>query len=122
MKIMLVVTGVAVALLFLAVFRKIGKNNTTVKIKKSDIEWTPMQCPNCHNPMENGYSMAGRGIIWREKSQNMPGTFSNMGSNLDNTCSISLPTAINISWHCANCKLLLTDHSRMVNVIRDSRT
>ena len=108
------------ALIIIGVFwilvRKLVKSNRVLKLNESEINWEEIECPKCQIPMESGYSMAGRGVIWREKGAKRPGTFSTIGSVLENTMSINMPPALNISWRCHNCKLIVLDHSKMVKV------
>ena len=108
---MLIVIGV----LWVAV-RKLIKGNKVLKLKESEINWEEIKCPKCQVLMEAGYSMAGRGIIWREKRAKKPGTFSTIGSVLDNTLSINIPPALNISWRCRSCKLIVLDNSKLVKI------
>lgn len=71
---------VIIAVVLLASIRKISKRNSVVKLKQSEIEWIELKCPKCQKIMDTGYSFAGRGIIWREKSEKKPDLFSNLGS------------------------------------------
>ena len=107
----LIIVGVLWLLL-----RKLTKENKITKLSESEIEWQEIKCPKCQHAMECGYSMAGRGVIWREKHAKRPGLFATIFSALDNTMSISAPPALNLSWHCQHCKLIMLDHSKMVKV------
>ena len=98
------------------VIRKIVKANTVVKLKKSEIEWAEIKCPKCQQVMERGLSLAGRGIIWSEKDGKKPGTLATSIAALDNTLSINIPPALNVSWRCSRCKLIILDHSKLVKV------
>jgi hypothetical protein len=100
----------------LAAVRKINKANSVVKLKGSEIEWQELQCPKCQKVMDTGLSIAGRGIIWREKTDLKPGLFFNIGSVLENTISLNLLPALNISWRCSCCKLVILDNSKMVKI------
>jgi len=71
-------------------------------------------CPQCGAIMEQGFIMAGRGIIWRPKDDKPIGTFAHIGQALDNTISPSLPPRQNMAWHCPRCRLILVDHDKLV--------
>ena len=101
---------------FLIIIRKLVKGNEIELLYESQISWEETKCPRCQVPMESGYSMAGRGVIWRERSAKKPGTFSTIASVLENTMSINMPPALNISWRCKSCKLIVLDNSKMVKV------
>jgi len=112
----LIVFTVIVFGVFWFVISKVIKGNDVVKLKESEIEWGKIKCPKCHAQMEPGYSMAGRGVIWRGTGDGRPGLFITITSVLENTMSLNAPPALNISWRCLNCKLILLDHSKMVKV------
>jgi len=103
-------------IVLLVAIRRINKKNTVVKLKKSEIEWKDLKCPKCQKVMDTGFSLPGRGIIWREKNEKKPGPFSNIGSVLENTISLNFLPALNISWRCCSCKLVILDISKMVKV------
>ena len=113
---LVIVAALIVISAFLIIIRKLVKGNKVEILNESQINWEETKCPKCQVPMESGYSMAGRGVIWRERSGKKPGTFSTIASVLDNTMSISMPPALNISWRCQSCKLIILDNSRMVKV------
>jgi hypothetical protein len=71
-------------------------------------------CPACGEPMEQGWVMLGKGAIWSQRSKGKPGIFSSIGSALDNTISLSLRPASNMAWRCSDCRLLVVDHSKLV--------
>ena len=107
---------VILAIVLLAAVRKINKGNSVIKLKESEIEWKELKCPKCQKVMDTGLSLARRGIIWREKTEKKPGLFSNIGSVLENTISLNVLPALNISWRCSSCKLVILDNSKMVKV------
>jgi hypothetical protein len=114
--IVVILITVIIAVVLLASIRKISKGNSVVKVKQSEIEWIELKCPKCQKIMDVGYSLAGRGIIWREKTEMKPGLFSSIGSALENTISLNILPALNISWRCSSCKLVILDHSKMVKI------
>ena len=105
-----------ILVVLLVAIRKLNKRNTVVKIKKSEIEWKELKCPMCQKVMATGFSLPGRGIIWSDKNEKKPGPFANIGSVLENTISINFLPALNISWRCSSCKLVILDISKMVKV------
>ena len=107
---------VILATVLLATVRKVNKGNNVLKLKESEIEWKELKCPKCQKVMDTGLSLAGRGIIWREKSEKKPGLFSNIGSVLENTISMNVLPASNISWRCSSCKLVILDNSKMIKI------
>lgn len=107
---------VILAIVLLATVRKINKGNNVIKLKESEIEWKELRCPKCQKVMDTGLSLAGRGIIWREKTEKKPRLFSNIGSVLENTISMNVLPASNISWRCSSCKLVILDNSKMVKI------
>ena len=106
---------IAILAIVMLVLRKIDKN-TFVEIDHSKIEWEKLNCPKCNKVMANGLSVAGKGVVWREKSENLPGPFTAVGSVLPNTFNLTHSMATNISWHCNTCSLILIDHSKMLKV------
>ena len=104
------------AIALLIIIRKVNKRNTVVSLEKSEIEWKELKCPKCQKVMITGFALPGRGIIWHEKNEKKPGPFSNIGSVLENTVGLSFLPALNISWRCSNCKLVILDISKMVKV------
>jgi hypothetical protein len=111
-----VLITVILAIVLLTTVRKINKANNIIKLKESEIEWKELRCPKCQKVMDAGLSLAGRGIIWREKTEKKPGLFSNIGSVLENTISLNVLPALNISWRCSSCKLVILDNSKMVKI------
>lgn len=107
---------VILAIVLLAAVRKVNKGNSVIKLKESEVEWKELKCPKCQKVMDTGLSLAGRGIIWREKIEKKPGLFSNIGSVLENTISLNILPALNISWRCSSCKLVILDNSKMVKI------
>ena len=107
---------VIVTAILWVIIRKIIKGNIVIKLNESDIVWKELKCPQCQELMETGFSLAGRGIIWREKNEKKPGLFVTIGSVLDNTLSLNAPPALNISWRCNNCKLVMLDNSKMIKI------
>ncbi len=96
------------------VFRRITRNN--VNVEESGSLWLDRNyhCPHCKQPMEQGYVLAGKGIIWSPRRGNKIGTFAHIGQALDNTMSLRIPPALNMAWQCAQCKLTIVDHSQLV--------
>jgi hypothetical protein len=107
---------VILAIVLLAAVRKVNKGNSVIKLKESEIEWKELKCPKCQKVMDSGLSLAGHGIIWREKTEMTPGIFSNIGSVLENTISLNVLPALNISWRCSSCELVILDNSKMVKI------
>ena len=107
---------VILTIVLLAAVRKINKGNSVIKLKESEIEWKELKCPKCQKVMDSGLSLAGHGIIWREKTEMKPGLFSNIGSVLENTISLNILPALNISWRCSSCELVILDNSKMVKI------
>ena len=99
--------------------RKISKSNTVVSKKLSEIVWQELACPKCKTPMDEGFSLTGRGIIWRARIEKLPGPLSNIGSVLENSISLNLQPALNLCWRCSHCKLVVIDNSKMVKVTRE---
>jgi len=113
--VVILITVILVIVLLVAV-RKINKGNSVIKLKESEMEWKELKCPKCQKLMDTGLSLAGRGIIWREKTEKKPGLFSNIGSVLENTISLNVLPTLNVSWRCSSCKLVILDNSKMVKI------
>ncbi len=105
-----------ISLVLLMTVRKISKSNTVVSKKLSAIVWQELACPKCKITMDEGFSLTGRGIIWRARNEKLPGPLSNIGSVLENSISLNLQPALNLSWRCSHCKLVVIDHAKMVKV------
>lgn len=108
---------IAVTLVLVISIRKVNNSNIVISTKLSEIVWYELKCPKCNAPMDKGFSLAGRGIIWRERKEKQPGQFSSIGSVLENSVSLNMQPALNISWRCIDCKLVVIDNSKMVKVI-----
>ena len=107
---------IAVTLVLVITVRKVNNSNTVISTKLSEIVWHELKCPKCNAPMDKGFSLAGRGIIWRERKEKQPGQFSSIGSVLENSVSLNMQPALNISWRCSDCKLVVIDNAKMVKV------
>jgi len=110
-----IIVTIIIVVVIMKFLHKIDKN-TLVEIDKSEINWLILDCPKCNNKMENGFSLAGKGITWRERKQKQPGPFNTVGTVLPNTFNLTPSTSLNISWHCSNCNLIVLDHSNLVRV------
>ena len=109
-------TTLGISLVLLMAVRKISQSNTVVSKKLSEIVWQEMACPKCETLMDDGFSLTGRGITWRARNEKLPGAMSNIGSVLENSISLNLQPALNLSWRCRQCKLVVIDHAKMVKV------
>jgi hypothetical protein len=110
------VVTIIVAFILLITVRKVNKLNTVKNEKLSEINWDELSCPKCKTPLDKGFSRAGRGIIWRDKKDKRPNQFSTIGSVLENSISLTMLPALNISWRCSACKLVVIDNSKMVKI------
>ena len=106
----------AISLVLMITVRRISKSNTVTSTKFSEIVWHELKCPKCNAPMHKGFSLAGRGIIWRDRKEKQPGQFSSIGSVLPNSISLSIQPALNISWRCSACKLVVIDNAKMIKI------
>lgn len=66
-------------------------------------------CNKCGKPMVSGFVGASRGIFWREQSQK-PLRWEWLWKALPNTLAW-WTFRENAAWHCADCQLLVVDHS-----------
>lgn len=96
--------------------RKLERRNTVQKIDRGRIEWQEIRCARCNKAMEPGYAFAGKGLFWRARHDGEPGSFTMVGSALVNTLSFRLPQPVNQAWYCSDCKLLVLDNSRMLQI------
>jgi len=72
-------------------------------------------CPKCGKPMSSGFIHAPSGIQWREPGQK-PGLWNPIWRAMSNTRSMAGKLfgrnyRENVAWHCADCQMLLVDHS-----------
>jgi hypothetical protein len=103
------------ALVFLwAVVRRVSRRNTVVADDPRLWLERERRCPDCDQPMAQGYVLAGKGLIWRPRAGKGPGTFAHIGQALPNTMSFGLPPALNMAWRCEACGLIMLDLSKMV--------
>lgn len=103
------------ALVFLLVLvRRIRGRTLSVRDEPGLWVGRDYACPDCRAPMDQGWVMLGKGAIWSQRSAGRPGTFSHIGSALENTISLSIPPAANMAWRCERCRLLLVDHGKLV--------
>lgn len=103
----------AVALLWL--LKRLGRRHVTVSNRPELWQGRDYRCPGCASPMNQGWVMLGKGAIYSARGKGAPGTFAHIGQALDNTISLALRPAANMAWHCPHCRLLLLDHSKLVN-------
>ena len=109
-----VLVGVAALLALYWIVRRIDRRS--VKVADTVALWNgrDYRCPGCGAEMDQGWVLLGKGAIWSPRSSGKPGAFASIGSALDNTISLSLKPATNMSWRCVDCQLLLVDHSKLV--------
>lgn len=107
--IMLLAVSVFAILLY-----RILRRSRVVRDSESLWKGRDYRCPQCGELLEQGFIMAGRGIIWRPRSDKPIGAFAHIGQALDNTLSPSLPPRQNMAWHCPDCRLILIDHDKLV--------
>ena len=108
---LLTVAGIAFLIYFL---RKTEKRNHIVTTHESLLHWPEVKCAHCGKSMQQGYSFTGKGISWTPRHRRTPGNLLTIVSTLENTFSMRLPQPLNMAWHCAQCQLILIDHSKMV--------
>lgn len=106
--------GVIALLVLLAMVRFLARRNRTVAEGPVLWEGRDYRCPTCGGTMEQGWVLLGKGAIWSPRGRGRPGTFSHIGSALENTISLSLRPAANMAWRCSACRMLLVDHSKLV--------
>jgi hypothetical protein len=106
--------AVAVLVFLLVLVRHIGRRTLSVRDEPGLWSGRDYLCPQCRAPMDPGWVMLGKGAIWSRRSAGRPGTFSHIGSALENTISLSIPPAANMAWRCERCRLLLVDHGKLV--------
>lgn len=109
--VLLAVTGLIVLFYLL---RKLERKNHIISTQESQLHWKDIKCVHCGQYMEHGYVFAGKGISWTPKRNRKPGVFSTVFSSLENTLSMRIPPPLNMAWYCANCKLIVIDHSKMI--------
>lgn len=106
--------GVGALILLLLVVRRIDRRNRTVSDDPGLWDGRDYACPQCGAPMEQGWVLMGKGAIWSPRGGGRPGPFTNIGSALPNTLSLSLRPGSNMAWECSNCRLLTLDHDKLV--------
>ena len=119
MNLSVIVAGVAAigALLFLLwLVRLLQRRNRSVDEDPDLWDGRDYRCPACATPMEQGWVLLGKGAIWSPRAEGRPGTFAHIGNALENTISMTLRPASNMAWRCGSCRLLVLDHSKLVNV------
>jgi len=89
--------------------RKESKNITVKTYQQLENEvFTELKCPRCGKKMKSGYTLASRGLIFRNAedsfSLRVPGKF------IPNTANLGFSRKENLSWRCENCNLLLVDY------------
>ena len=103
------------ALVFMwVIVRRVGRKSQVVPETGDLWEGRAFRCPVCGAPMDEGYVLGGRGLIWSRRGQAKRWTFAHIGEALDNTLSLSLSPAVNLAWRCEPCRMLLVDHDKMV--------
>ena len=108
--------GIALIIVLIAIFllMRILRGSRVVPDQPSLWDGRRYACPECGVSMQQGFIMAGRGIIWRRKDDKPISSFAHIGQALDNTLSASLQPRQNMAWHCSACRLILIDHAKLV--------
>ena len=94
--------------------RRVARNNRNIEENDSLWENRDYRCPQCATPMEQGYVLMGKGMIWAPRRGGTIGSFAHIGQALGNTISLRLPPALNMAWRCAHCELTIVDHSKLI--------
>ena len=106
------ITTAAVVLYFF--FRKqiISKSDVTNLNEVPEVLSKQYFCPKCNREMKTGFSIASRGIIWRDKNEKR--SLFAMNRLLPNTLNMGFKVKENLTWNCKNCELLIFDYSRFI--------
>ena len=113
----LLIGGLIAVAALLALFwlvRRVTARNRSVANDPALWRDRDYRCPDCGVAMQQGWVLLGKGAIWSPLGRGKPGTFSHIGSSLENTISLSVPPALNMAWHCPSCRILLLDHDKLV--------
>ena len=109
------VAGALLLLVFLLFYLwRLHQKNTIVVDDPSHWENTDYHCPRCGQPMSAGFILAGKGIIWAPQDWKRVSMFQNIGQVLENTINVVWPPAMNMSWRCEKCQMIVLDHSKLV--------
>lgn len=93
--------------------RVLQKRNAAIRAGDAGHAVT-LHCPRCNAPMQPGYVMAGRGVVFRRDDEKSNGIFTPITRALPNTINMSFGALENRAWHCANCHLVLIDHGALL--------
>lgn len=108
-------TGALLLLTFLLFYLwRIHQNNIIVEDIPSRWENTDYHCPKCGELMSAGFILAGKGMIWAPRDWKRVSVFQNIGQVLENTINVVWPPAMNMSWKCVKCRMIVLDHSKLV--------
>lgn len=98
--------------LFIWLFVFIRRESKKIVVKSfQDLEREGIpdyKCPRCNTYMEVGYSVAGKGMMFRNK--NMQFKVVAPGRLLRNTANWGFKIRENLAWKCANCQLIVVDY------------
>ncbi|MGB5833816.1 MAG: PF20097 family protein [Thiohalocapsa sp.] len=92
----------------------IGRRNRTVADIPALWDGRDYHCPQCGAPMDQGWTLLGKGAIWTDRISGRLGTFAHIGKVLPNTLSMQLKPAANMAWRCIACRILTIDYDKMV--------
>jgi len=106
--------GAAALFALLLIVRRIDKRNRTVPDDPQLWYGRDYPFPTCGASMERGWVLMGKGAIWSPHNRGKPGAFSNIGSALPNTLSLSMRPGVNMAWRCEPCRMLTLDHDKLV--------
>lgn len=99
--------------LFIWIFYRVRKESKKLVIKtfrELESEGIPdLKCPKCHVYMDVGFTVAGRGLMFRRRYEE----FKYIAADrlVTNTANLGFSMKENLSWRCDHCKLIMVDYS-----------
>jgi len=114
MKILIPVTAtLIIAAILTWIFYMVRKESRKLTIRTiGDLNNSIIQklkCPKCGVHAVTGYTIAGRGVLFRNKDEAFK--LITPGNLIPNTANLGFSTKYNLAWKCTNCKLLIIDYS-----------
>lgn len=73
-----------------SILRRVTKNNVNADEGTELWNGKDYRCPECQTPMEQGYTLSGKGIIWAQRFGKKISAFAHIGQVLDNTLSLHM--------------------------------
>jgi hypothetical protein len=111
--IMALITFTLLILAIILIIKQVKNNHSYTTYPQTEAKRPEkVLCPYCQEVMEPGYSIATRGLAFRNINSNPSHIIIN--NLLSNTLNYTFRVKENAAWHCPKCEVVTIDHSALV--------